>query len=105
MSSTSLNGFTHKLSLYRHASGALVFGAGTIQWSWGLDGKHLGGTAEINKNMQQATMNLFADMGVQPGTMQSNLVAATQTTDFIAPTSTITSPSNGSSFLHDHQLP
>ena len=23
-----------------HASGALVFGAGTVQWSWGLDGNH-----------------------------------------------------------------
>ncbi len=28
---------THSLTLYRHNSGALVFGAGTIQWSWGLD--------------------------------------------------------------------
>ena len=26
------------LSLYRAPSGALVFGAGTVQWSWGLDG-------------------------------------------------------------------
>ncbi|MEP7375032.1 MAG: N,N-dimethylformamidase beta subunit family domain-containing protein [Chitinophagaceae bacterium] len=98
MSSTTLNGFTHKISLYRHSSGALVFGAGTVQWSWGLDGKHLGGTNEINKNMQQSTLNLFADMGVQPTTMQSNLVAASPSTDFIAPTSTITSPSNGASF-------
>ena len=24
----------------RHASGALVFGAGTVQWSWGLDANH-----------------------------------------------------------------
>src|SRR6185503_17996567 len=31
---------THKLSLYRHASGALVFGAGTVQWTWGLDSSH-----------------------------------------------------------------
>ena len=98
LSSTTVNGLTHKLSLYRHANGALVFGAGTIQWSWGLDGKHFGGTTEINKNMQQATVNLFADMGVQPATMQSNLVAATQSTDFIAPASTITAPSNGASF-------
>ncbi len=29
---------THRLSLYRAPSGALVFGAGTVQWSWGLDG-------------------------------------------------------------------
>ena len=31
---------THNLTLYRHNSGALVFGAGTVQWSWGLDGTH-----------------------------------------------------------------
>ena len=28
---------THHLTLYRAASGALVFGAGTVQWAWGLD--------------------------------------------------------------------
>src|SRR5205823_4409747 len=28
---------THHLTLYKHASGALVFGAGSIQWSSGLD--------------------------------------------------------------------
>ena len=28
---------THNLTLYRHSSGALVFGAGTVQWGWGLD--------------------------------------------------------------------
>ena len=31
---------THHLTLYRAASGALVFGAGTVQWSWGLDNYH-----------------------------------------------------------------
>jgi hypothetical protein len=48
--------------------------------------------------MQQATVNLFADMGVQPATLQSNLVAATQSTDNMAPASTITAPSSGASF-------
>ena len=28
---------THHLTLYRAPSGALVFGAGTVQWAWGLD--------------------------------------------------------------------
>ena len=28
---------THAMTMYRHASGALVFGAGTVQWAWGLD--------------------------------------------------------------------
>ena len=98
LSSTTYNGLTHKLSLYRHPGGALVFGAGTVQWSWGLDSKHWGGDPEVNKNMQQCTVNLFADMGVQPYTLQSNLTATTASTDNIAPTSIITSPPNGSTF-------
>ena len=28
---------THHLTMYRAQSGALVFGAGTVQWSWGLE--------------------------------------------------------------------
>ncbi len=95
LSSTTVNGLTHKLSLYRHSSGALVFGAGTIQWSWGLDDAHFGGTPVISKDMQQATVNLFADMGVQPGSIQNDLVAATQSTDHTAPVSVITSPASG----------
>lgn len=98
MSSTTLNSLTHKLSLYRHASGALVFGAGTIQWSWGLDGDHYSAAPEPNTNMQQATVNLFADMGVQPATLQNDLIAAQASTDFTAPISTIITPSNGASF-------
>ncbi|CAK9085226.1 unnamed protein product [Durusdinium trenchii] len=31
---------THHLTLYKAASGALVFGAGTVQWAWGLDPMH-----------------------------------------------------------------
>jgi methionine-rich copper-binding protein CopC len=90
---------THSLTLYKHpASGALVFGAGSIQWAWALDDEHDrapagGGTSDAAG--QQATVNLLADMGVQPGTLMSGLVAATQTTDTAKPTSTITSPANG----------
>ena len=85
---------THHLTLYRHRSGALVFGAGTCQWSWGLDGHHdlVGGLdLQLGKNcyslrvgtdterpdgerdVQQATLNLFADMGVRPSTPQPEL--------------------------------
>jgi len=87
---------THHLVLYRAPSGALVFGAGTVQWAWGLDNDHDGNvnnTADIR--MQQATMNLFADMGVQPTTMQPGLVPATKSTDITAPTAVITSPVAG----------
>ncbi|MCC6457395.1 MAG: DUF4082 domain-containing protein [Caldilineaceae bacterium] len=86
---------THHLSMYRHSSGALVFGAGTVQWSWGLDSNHDRGSTPADANMQQATVNLFADMGVQPGSLQSNLVAATASTDTTAPTSSITAPADG----------
>ncbi|MGH7232322.1 MAG: N,N-dimethylformamidase beta subunit family domain-containing protein, partial [Nitrospiraceae bacterium] len=54
---------THHLTLYRHESGALVFGAGTIQWSWALDGNHARVTTEPDVRIQQATVNLLADMG------------------------------------------
>ena len=81
---------THHLTLYRHTSGALVFSAATTQWSWGLDATHdLAGTP-VDNRMKQATVNVFADMGVQPATLQSGLVAATQSSDVTPPTSTIT---------------
>jgi hypothetical protein len=93
---------THNLTLYRAPSGALVFGAGTVQWSWGLDNTNAWGGAGPSavgpdRNMQQATVNLFADMGAQPATLMSGLVAATASTDTTAPTSAITSPTNGAS--------
>ncbi|MFI5131318.1 MAG: N,N-dimethylformamidase beta subunit family domain-containing protein, partial [Chitinophagales bacterium] len=101
LSSTSVLGQTHKLSLYRHASGALVFGAGTIQWSWGLDDKHDLGNLAPSQDMQQATVNLLADMGVQPATLMAGLTAVTQSTDTQAPASTITFPAhNGTVNAH-----
>src|SRR6266542_4264203 len=48
---------THHLTLYRHASGALVFGAGTVQWAWGLDGTHDRGSGTSDVAVQQATIN------------------------------------------------
>jgi hypothetical protein len=90
---------THHLTLYRAASGALVFGAGTVQWSWGLDraqGAGNGGSlTPPDLAMQQATVNLLADMGAQPSTPMSGLAPATASTDTTPPTSTITSPSQG----------
>src|SRR5262249_55669221 len=87
---------THHPTLYRAPSGALVFGAGTVQWAWGLDQAQGAGNddslAHPDKDMQQATVNLLADMGAQPATLMSGLVAATASTDATAPTSTITSP-------------
>jgi len=98
---------THHLTLYRHAgSGALVFGAGTPQWSWGLDGHHdlVGGIdlrvgancyslrvgADLthpsgNRDIQQATTNLLADMGVVPATPQGGVVVTAASADAEAP--------------------
>lgn len=88
----------HALTLYKHASGALVFGAGTVQWSWGLDATHDRAGTPADPRMQQATVNLFADMGVQPATLQPGLIPASPSTDSTAPTAVITAPTAGQSF-------
>jgi hypothetical protein len=86
---------THSMSLYRAPSGALVFGSGTVQYSWGLvNGTDSGQPAD--PNMQQMVINLFAEMGVQPATLFSGLVPGSPSSDTTPPTSTITSPSSGS---------
>ena len=105
---------THHLTLYRHPGGALVFGGGTVQWAWGLDAHHdtetgvpperaNGYSIRVgvdpngpDRNIQQATLNLFADMGVQPATIQPDLVPATASTDETPPTSSTSPPAAGS---------
>ena len=93
---------THSLTLYRDpTSGALVFGAGTVMWSWGLDNQYApykGLTEPVSPAVQQSMVNLFAEMGVQPQTLQASLVLAQASTDHTPPTSTITSPGAGTSF-------
>jgi hypothetical protein len=93
---------THSLSLYRAPSGALVFGAGTVQWSWGLDLTNAWNSGATNPfatapdpTMQQATVNLLADMGAQPMTLQSGLIATSQSTDMTPPSATVGSPTSG----------
>ena len=91
---------THQMTLHRATSGALVFGAGTIQFAWGLDSNHDNPfgfpTPAADPDMQQAVVNLFADMGVQAATLQPGLVLATQSTDTISPVSQTSSPTSGS---------
>lgn len=91
---------THNLVEFRDpVSGALVFGAGTVFWSWGLASDHdqvTGSATPIDPNVQQATVNVLADMGVQPATLQASLVIASQSSDHTAPTSTITNVSASS---------
>ena len=110
---------THHLTLYRHASGALVFGAGTVQWGWGLDAHHDNDTGvpperanefstrvgvdphAPDRDIQQATVNLFADMGIQPAMLQEDLIPASASTDFEPPNSTIHAPVDGTTLSRD----
>lgn len=88
---------THNLSLYRADSGALVFGAGTVFWTWALTNNHDNEpyTANIeNLAIQQFTVNMFADMGIQPAVADAflasqGLVRASASTDFVAAVATI----------------
>ena len=104
---------THHLTLYRAKSGALVFGAGTVQYSWGLDNFHDTWTGvptdvvnrfsiRVNydqtgpvKALQQATVNLLADMGIQPANLQRDLVPAQPSSDKTSPMSAIAFPTPG----------
>jgi hypothetical protein len=86
---------THNLTLHRAPSGALVFGAGTTRWSWGLDANHINEASAVDPRMQQATVNLFADMGAQPLTLQGGLKRAAPSSDAAAPVSRITTPGSG----------
>ena len=81
---------SHSLTMYRAESGALVFGAGTVFWSWGLDDQHEGAETPEDQNVKQAMVNMFADMGIQPGTLDASLILASQSTDTIKPIATIT---------------
>jgi hypothetical protein len=110
---------THSLSLYRHPSGALVFAAGTVMWSWGLDPDHDPDPKDPTQtptdlNVQQAMVNLLADMGVFWGTSTTLgnpayppgdvVKAATKSADTTPPVSTITSPANGASLMQNQTI-
>ena len=79
---------THNLTLYRAPSGALVFSAGTIFWPDALDSHNTQGITP-DPNVQQAMVNLFAQMGIQPHTLQSGLVVGVLSNDHTAPQATI----------------
>ncbi len=95
---------THSLTMYRAESGALVFGAGTVFWSWGLNAQHDGPATPTDRNVQQAMVNMFADMGIQPTTIDASLILATQSPDHIKPTSTIISPNVGATFIEGQHV-
>ena len=90
-----------------------------MQWAWGLDAHHDTETGipperanssstrvgiDLNgpdKNIQQATINLFADMEVQPQTLQADLTPASASTDVQLPTSTVRLPADGATLPLD----
>ena len=112
---------THTFTLYRAKSGALVFSGGTVQFAWALDNFHDNPGAVLGRRaylpgvpsgnsyshrvsvdpygpvraIQQAMVNLFADMGIQPANLEPDLVPATPSTDKTAPLSKIASPADG----------
>ena len=87
---------THSLIEYRdQTSHALVFGAGTVQWAWGLSTVHVSPATSENADMEQATVNLLADMGAQPSTLQTGLLLAAPTTDTVGPSVSVASPAGG----------
>jgi hypothetical protein len=80
---------THALTMYRAPSGSLVFSASTIQWAFGLDAWHDGPSTQPDIRMMQATVNLLADMGAQPWTLDSGLSRASASSDVLPPMATI----------------
>jgi hypothetical protein len=99
----------HHTTLYRHPSGALVFGAGTIRWAWGLeppppyiasDGAVCPGgprcvpqATAADQRLRQATVNLLIDMSAVPMTPMSGLLTSSPGTDATGPSITVTTPS------------
>ena len=92
---------THHLTMYRRAErraglrrghGAVGVGAGHHQR---VGQQRPASRRRADPVMQQATVNLFADMGAPATTLMSGLVAASPSTDTTAPDSTITSPAAG----------
>jgi Domain of unknown function (DUF4082)/Bacterial Ig-like domain len=75
---------------YLAPSGALVFNAGTNNWSLGL-GDGDGGLYEPDSTIQQATTNIIADMGVQPETPPAGIQLDANN----PPTVTSRSPADG----------
>lgn len=85
----------HNLTLYRHRSGALVFSTGTVQWAWALDATHDDPDAQaapVDPRLQQATVNILADMSVRPGSPHESLVVSDASSDVTPPVAIIEQP-------------
>ena len=90
---------------------SLVFGAGTIQWSWALSTFHdHDETTHIDRNLQHATLNIFAEMHVLPGLLQydplvvPDLVLPSLPNDYDPPISTILTPKHQEIIRFSHAV-
>jgi hypothetical protein len=86
-------------SLIKYQGSSIVFGAGTIQWSWALSTQHDGSEPKTtDRDIQQATMNILADMNVKPQQITHDesisppLIFPDTSTDIYPPISYITRP-------------
>ncbi|MFD0630420.1 DUF4082 domain-containing protein [Catenulispora yoronensis] len=100
---------THSLVEFRdQTSHSLIFGTATVQWSWGLSNLHVDNTGVANppnppnqsttesRDVKQATMNVLADMGVQPSTPTTGLVTGSALpAGTPGPTTLVTAPASG----------
>ncbi|MFG1872161.1 N,N-dimethylformamidase beta subunit family domain-containing protein [Micromonospora arborensis] len=70
---------THRLVVHPGGGGSLIFGAGTINWSLGVDNSNTyqQGADNTSVVIQQATINMLTDMGAAPATLMSGLTAPT----------------------------
>jgi hypothetical protein len=87
---TSTGDATQMTTLYRASSGALVFASDTNHWARGLQ-VNVNGVGEPSQRIQQATVNVVADMGARPSTPASGLSVDPLST----PQVTSTAPADG----------
>ncbi len=92
----------HQMTEYRAPSGALVFGAGTIQWAWGLDANHdnsfEGTNLRLIRTCNRRRQIYLLTWECCPTTLPPGLVMPSKSTDTTPPISTITSPKSGAVF-------
>lgn len=100
---------THSLVEFRdQTSHSLVFGTATVQWAWGLSNLHTDNTGVANppnppnqtttetRDVKQATLNVLADMGVQPSTPTLGLITGSALpAGTPGPTTTVSAPASG----------
>jgi hypothetical protein len=75
---------THRLVVHPGGGSAIVFGTGTVNWALGLDNANTyqQGSDNTDAVLQQATINILADMGAPAATLMSGLTAPTPITWF-----------------------